>query len=93
LSSRLDALLGAERGAMLGDSGPRNAAPAGCVTDGDGAIEGLACGAAGAGAADGGFIAGVEDGVGAGLDSRGAFMIIAYLIDAKIGSPAKHTSG
>jgi hypothetical protein len=87
----LDALLGAERGAMLGESGPRNAAPAGCETDGAGAIEGLAWGAAGAGADDGGFIAGVEDGAGAGRDSRGAFMIIAYLIDAEIDSPMKHT--
>jgi hypothetical protein len=33
----------------------------------------------------------VEDGVGAGRDSRGAFMIIAYLMNAKIGSPTKHT--
>ena len=90
MSSRFDALLGAERGAMLGDSGARNAAPAGCATDGAGAIDGLACGAAGAGADDGGFIAGVEDGVGAGLDSRGAFMIIAYLISREIGSRSKH---
>ena len=90
MSSRLPALVGAERGAMLGESGARNAAPAGCATDGAGAIDGLACGAAGAGADDGGFIAGVEDGVGAGLDSRGAFMIIAYLIKPKIGSRSKH---